>query len=348
MGIPAVIAAGDGRASRAVYGENKAYLALRGRSLVARAVAVLQRVPEVDAVWVVGDAVRLEALLGGDESLQRELRKPLTLIPQFRNLYETCWEAYRRLLPGAGAGGRDPKSPEDEAQWVLYLSSDLPFATPQEISAFIERAWQLPCDYALGLVPESAMQDFYPAEAGGPGIRMAYFNLREGRFRQNNLHLVRPARLGKRHAIEEMYENRYQKQIGPILRLAWRLVTEEGGGIRVFFYYGLMHLAGALDRRGLRRLADRVRRFVSLERTEGACSALLATRFRFVLTEVGGCAVDIDNEHDFDSARLRWEEWHAAQEKRAEALHGPLPLPPPAGSPAWRVLPETGRGEEDA
>lgn len=335
VGIPAVIAAGDGRASREVYGDNKAFLPLHGRTLIARAVSVLQRVPEVGSVWVVGRPERLEKALSED-ALLRELRKPLTVVPQFRNLYENCWETYRRLLPGAPPEGRDPQTPEDEAQQVLYLSSDLPFATPQEISAFVERSRGLPCDYALGLVTEASMEPFYPQEPGGPGITMAYFNLREGRFRQNNLHLVRPARLGKRYYIEEMYENRYQRQLGNALRLAWRIATDEGGGLRVLFYYALMHLAGVADRRGLRRTADRIRRAVDLQRTERACGALLDTRFRFVVTEVGGCAVDIDNETDFDCAEARFEEWAAAQRELAERLHGPLPLPESAGGPPPR------------
>ena len=54
------------------------------------------------------------------------------------------------------------------------------------------------CDYALGLTGEEAMEDFYPVSPGEPGIHMAYFVTREGRLRQNNLHLVRPARLGNR------------------------------------------------------------------------------------------------------------------------------------------------------
>jgi len=246
-------------------------------------------------------------------------------VPQFRNLYENCWETYRRLLPGAPPEGRDPQTPEDEAQQVLYLSSDLPFATPQEISAFIERSRGLPCDYALGLVTEAAMEPFYPQEPEGPGIQMAYFNLREGRFRQNNLHLVRPARLGKRHYIEEMYANRYQQKLGNVLRLAWKIATDEGGGLRVLFYYALMHLAGVADRHGLRRTAERIRRAADLQRTERACSALLDTRFRFVVTEVGGCAVDIDNEADYDAARARFHEWYPAQLARGEDLVGALP-----------------------
>jgi hypothetical protein len=299
---------------------------------------MLQRVPDVSEVWVVGNAGRLAKALDRD-SLRRELAKPLWIVPQYRNLYENAWLTYRRLLPGAGAEGRDP-TPEEEDQPILYLSCDLPFATPQELSSFVRKGLALDLDYALGLTTEQALAPFYPRD-GQPGIRMAYFNLREGRFRQSNLHLVKPARLGKRQYIEDMYEHRYQRQLGQVLGLAWRIFMDQGGGARVLFYYGLMHLAGVLDRGGLRRLADLVRRSISLERVERACGALLRASFGFVVTDVGGCALDVDNEHDLDVARLRFADWERELLRIAEGLHGPLPLPARAGSPALplRVLP---------
>jgi GTP:adenosylcobinamide-phosphate guanylyltransferase len=321
MKIPAVLAAGDQGAAKAIYGESKAYLELEGRPLVAHVASILQRVPELSEVWVIGDAGRLRRALDR-EDLRRELCKPLHVIAQHGNLYENAWQAYRRLLPGAGGDGREPVSREDLDQRVLYVSTDLPFATPEEISSFVRQGLALDCDYVLGLVTEESMQAFYPT-AGQPGIRMAYFNLREGRFRQNNLHLVRPARLGNRHYIEEMYRHRFQRQLGPILKLAWRLLSSERGGIAIVFYYALMHLAGLANRHGLRRLADFVRRFIPIARIERGCGDLLGTRFRFAVTEIGGCGVDIDNEHDFEVARERYSEWKKAQSERAQALWGP-------------------------
>jgi MobA-like NTP transferase domain len=331
--VPAVVAAGDRGAARAIHGESKAYLTVGERPLVTRVVAELQRVPEVSEVMVVGDAARLVKVLGDDESLRRELRKPLSVVPQFRNLYENAWETYRRLLPGAGPAGRDPESEADRDQAVLYLSADLPFATAEEISAFVRRSLEGGADFNLGLVGEEAMEGFYP-EPGKPGIRMAYFNLRQGRLRQSNLHLVRPARLGNRHYVEEMYEHRYQRQLGHVIALAWRVLTRQGGGVAVLLSFALMHLVGLLDRLGLRRTADALRRYLDLERVGGYCGRLLDTRFRFVVTEAGGCAVDLDNDHDFDVARLRFDEWRPAQEARARALYGPLALPERAGASA--------------
>jgi GTP:adenosylcobinamide-phosphate guanylyltransferase len=327
MRIPAIVAAGDRRAAKDVRGESKPYLMLAGRPLVAHVVAMLQQVPEVTEVWVVGNAERLDAVLG-TPAFRAALTKPLHVVPQFRNLFENAWETYRRLLPGAGAEGRDP-GPDDAEQPVLCLSADLPFATPQEVSAFVRQGLAAGCDYALGLSTEDAMSDFYPEKSGAPGIHMAYFNLREGRFRQSNLHLVKPAKLGNRHYIEEMYEHRYQKQVGEMVKLGWTLLRAEGGGLAVIYYYALMHLAGVADRRDWRRIADFLRNRIPMPRIERGCSALLRTQFRFIVTEGGGCAVDIDNEADYDAATQLYEQWRARQQARVEARYGPVPAAVP-------------------
>ena len=332
MQIPAVVTAGDRGAAKAVYGESKGYLEIAGRPLVAHVVAMLQSVPEVSEIWIVGDAERLGSVLAA-EPLRRALRKPLHVVPQQSNLYENAWGAYRRLLAGAGEAGRDPE-PADLDTQALYISADLPFATPQEISAFVRQASQLDCSYALGLVTEASMADFRPAAPGEPGIQMATFNLREGRFRQSNLHLVKPARILNRHYIEEMYRNRFQRELGSILAMAWRLLRDERGGLGLLYYYFLMHCAGVVDRRGYRRLADLLRRFVPLARVEAGCSDLLRASFRFVVTQAGGAAIDIDNEHDYDVAKLRYAEWSKLQAGRAEQLYGAPTLGPgdPEGS----------------
>ena len=317
--IPAIVTAGDGKAARAVYGDAKVYLDVAGRSLVARTVSVLMRVPEISEIWVVGNADRLERTLREDAELRAGLAKPVRVVAQYGSLYENAWQTFRRLLPGAPPEGRDP-SGEELDQRVLYLSADLPFATPQEISAFIQRSLAADCDYGLGLVTEDSLAPFYPAR-GKPGIEMAYFNVADGRVRQSNLHLVRPARMGHRWYIEDMYEHRYQKELFHAVALAWRILTYKGGGFRLVLYYAVMHLAGVADRARLRSLADALRRFVSFARIDRACSQLLDTRFRLIVTEVGGCGIDIDNEHDIDIARERFEEWSKQQAEHASQLH---------------------------
>ena len=327
MTLSAIVTAGDLQAAKAIRGQSKVYLEIGGRALVTHVVAALQSVPEISEVWVVGDVARLREELEGEDA-QLELVKPLHVVPQRRNLYENGWHTYRRLLPGAGPEGRDPE-PADEQLPVLFLSADLPFATPQEISAFVRQALACDCDYVAGLVGAEALGDF-ESSRGDRGIRMAYFNLREGRFRQSNLHLIRPARVRNRHYLEEMYEHRYQKELGSILSLGFRLLRNESGGVAVLFYYLLVHLAGFADRLRWSRLARLLRRFVPSSRFERGCGALLGARFRFVVTEAGGCAVDIDNDRDYEVSLRRFEDFTRAQRQRAERIYGPLPLAPPA------------------
>ena len=324
MSIPAIVAAGDLHAAKAIYGESKAYLEVESTPLVCHVVGLLQGVPEISEVWVVGNAERLEGVLGAE--LRARLCKPLHVVGQFRNLFENGWQTYRRLLPGAPAEGRDP-GPDDLEQPVLFLPTDIPVATEQEVSEFVRHSLATGADSVMGLVTEESMEPFYSPGTGEPGIRMAYINLREGRVRQSNLHLIRPGLVVNRHYIEEMYEHRYQREFGNILGLAWRLLISERGGFVLLFYYLLMQAAGFADRRHWRGVADAVRSWTPSARIEKGVSSLLRASFRLVVTEGGGCGVDVDNAHDLEVARQRYGEWRAAQRKRAEELYGPLPLP---------------------
>lgn len=323
MGIPAVVTAGDSRAAKAVYGKSKVYLEIDGLPLVAHVVRALQDCPEIDAVWVVGDPGRLEAALGSD-ALQRSLRKPLHVVPQQRDLISNCWEAYRRILADDVREGRDP-GPEDLDREVLYLSGDLPLATPQEISAFVEQARASGVDYVLGLCPAESLDVFRPEKPGEAGITVAYFNVRDGRFRQNNLHYARPGRIGRRDRIEEMYELRHQRRFWNMFTLTVRLLSARVGGFKIALLFAMMHFAGIADRKGHRPLARLLARFVTLEVNRTTIARILDTRFQFAITEAGGCALDIDTEEEYDAMSERYAEWMADQRARAAALYGPVP-----------------------
>ena len=138
-----------------------------------------------------------------------------------------------------------------------------------------------------------------------------------------------------------------------MLGLAWRILTNQAGGPRMIFYYALMHLALLFDRARLRGFADVVRRWVPVARIERACSSLLDTRFRLVVTGMGGCAIDIDNEKDLDVAREQYEGWKQELASQAEQLYGAPRLEAAAGRAELRVLapgPQAGtvsRPEED-
>ena len=326
MGVPAIVTAGDSRAAKAVYGKSKVYLEVAGLSLVAHVVRILQDCPEIDAVWVVGDTGRLEEALGRP-ALQSALTKPLLIVEQQRDLISNCWETYRRILSGDVSKGRDPESEADLDQEVLYLSGDMPLATPQEISSAVQRSQALDVDYAIGLCPAEALEVFRPKSPEETGITVAYFNLRDGRFRQNNLHYARPGRIGRRERIEEMYEMRHQRRFWNMFTLALRLLLSRVGGFKIAVLFGVMHLAGIADRNGHSRLARVLSRLVTLEHNRETIGKILDTRFAFAVLESGGCALDIDTEEEYDAVCERYPEWLVEQRERSRLLHGPSASP---------------------
>jgi hypothetical protein len=323
LGVPAIVTAGDSRAAKAVYGKSKVYLEVDGLSLVAHVVRTLQDCPEIDAVWVVGDPGRLEEALGRPH-LQSVLTKPLYIVEQQRDLISNCWETYRRILSGDISKGRDPESEADLDQEVLYVSGDLPLASPQEISSMVRCAQALGVDYAIGLCPAESLDVFRPRNPEENGITVAYYNLRDGRFRQNNLHYARPGRIGRRDRIEEMYEMRHQRRFWNMFTLSLRLLRNRVGGLKIAVLFGFMHLAGVADRKGRPRLARFLSRFVTLEDNRSTIGKILDTRFAFAVTESGGCALDIDTEEEYDAVCERYPEWVVGQAERSLALHGPI------------------------
>ena len=48
---------------------------------------------------------------------------------------------------------------------------------------------------------------------------MAYFYVKGKKYRQNNLHLIKPLKIKNRHSIQRLYDYRYQKQFIYILKL---------------------------------------------------------------------------------------------------------------------------------
>jgi GTP:adenosylcobinamide-phosphate guanylyltransferase len=296
--VPAIVMAGDLGAAKPIFGQSKIYLEIEGVPMVARVVATLQRVPEVSEIWVIGDRQRLEKALSSPD-FEQDLEMPMRILEQHSNLYENAWTAFKHSLPGAD--GREPAGPDLDFQ-VLYISGDLPLATPEEISTFIREGQALDCDYALGLARDSSLGRYSAESSGGRGLDIAYFNLRDGRLKQNNLHLAKPGRILNRRYIQDLYRHRHMRKFGNMAGLIGKLLFREGG-IAIFFFYVLMHLAGVADRNGWKRSARWIRHGVTVKVNEWGVSKLMDCRFRFVISDYGGCAIDVDTEEDYNIIR---------------------------------------------
>jgi len=309
---PAVLLAGDRRHSRAVVGQSKAFVAVGEKPMVVHVLEALLSSPRVGDVVVVGDPSRLEACFREHSvaDTAAAASRAVRIVPQGDTLYYNVWNGFLRSLP---AGSEDPEHA------VLVVPADVPLLVTEEVSEFIERAEALDADYVLGLTPGVSLERFEP-QAGLPGIEMACFNLREGRFRQNNLHWVRPLRMGNRHYVEDMYASRHQKELLEMLVLGCKVLRREFRLLWVLYPFLVLHLGGVLDRRGWARASRAVRRFVSFATVESAASALLRTRFAIAVTTHGGAALDVDNDGDREVADKMFSAWKQLQ----------LELSPPA------------------
>jgi GTP:adenosylcobinamide-phosphate guanylyltransferase len=305
-----VLLAGDRGASRAVHGQSKAFVEVGGKPMVVHVLETLLHTPEVSEVFIVGDAIRLEKTIAEFGSLQLATAraKPVHIVPQWNSLYENIWHTFLRTLP---------EGSKNEEHGILVVPTDIPLAVPEEISDFTRQALATGYDYVIGISPAAALLPFAPEGEQADGIVMASFNLAEGRYRQSNLHYVKPLKMGNRHYIQDMYENRYQKELGSMLRLGFRILRKEFRNLWVVFYYALMHMAGVLDRRGHQRAADRVRSWVSLRTVELGISDLLRTRATTVVTALGGAALDVDNDADLEALDKHLESWKAMQVRLA-------------------------------
>ena len=153
-------------------------------------------------------------------------------------------------------------------------------------------------------------------------IRMSYFTLRNLRFRQNNLHLVRPFRLGNRFLIEKMYEYRYQKEWHNIAKLCWELFGKQRSSWQYIGAFLRLHAARLVTRYGMAHFRPAQQFFLELPVVCDLMSQLLDTRFAIVNTPYGGCTLDIDNAEHYAAICANFTAWLSHQEALDREMEG--------------------------
>jgi hypothetical protein len=173
----------------------------------------------------------------------------------------------------------------------------------------------------VGITPEEVLSRFYP-QKHRKGIRLMYFHTREGSYRQNNLHLVRPLRVVNRDYIQRVYDYRLQRQWGHIVRLLWEIFKTEEGTFSTLMQYILLHLSALLFRIPRCRLYRIPATLLPKRSIEQNISRLLKTRFTSVETHFGGATLDIDTPEHYHVIKENFELWVKMQ---MELVEGDLP-----------------------
>jgi hypothetical protein len=318
--LDVVITAGDRHASRPVCGESKVFLPLAGVPLLHYVLSTVERARCTARIIVVGDKARIEHTLTIPHSPFRGTR-PLVLLEQGDTLYDNVWNAFLHTLPEytPGLDWQEYTATAAVDKAVLVMPGDIPLATPFEIDAFVNGCDLSTYDYFIGLSTESTLRAYYP-QADRPGIRMAYFVLRDLCVRQNNLHLVKPLRLGNRHYVQKMYDLRYQREWRNMVNLCLELWRTRDASIRTVWAFLSLHIARTITKRGWQRLPLLRPFFLELPMVSSLISQLLRTRFTTVMTPYGGCALDIDNAEQYETIRTNFDYWLAYQHTLAKDL----------------------------
>jgi CTP:molybdopterin cytidylyltransferase MocA len=303
MRVDVVITAGDGRAAKKVFMRNKALLEVDGKAIIRHIVEVLLSCDEIGRIMVVGPKTKFEAVIGG---------LAVDIIEQKRSLMENGWGGFLQTIPEYRQSGilTEEVVQKYRDKYVLGMSGDIPLITAGEIKEFVAQCDMERYDYVAGITSEEILKQFGPRK-GMPGIKMATFHVRDGNFRQNNLHMVKPFKL--RNSIDlglKVYEYRYQKELVNIIKIMIEIIKLGPGHIgKTLWLYLLLQISTGLSSLGLKPLAKITSYPVTRAELERLISSILDARFKIVETTIGGAALDVDNEQDFLILSLRYKDW---------------------------------------
>ena len=318
--LDVIITAGDRHASRPVLGENKAFLPIAGLPVLHYVLSAVERARCTARIFVVGNKARLEQLLSVPNTPFRGTC-PVVVIEQGETLYDNVWTTFLHTLPEytPGADWRPFTDTAAVDKAVLVMPGDMPLATPFEIDEFVEGCDLTRYDYCLGLTSATTLRAYCPQQHC-VGMQLAYFTLRDLQVRQNNLHLVKPFRLGNRDYIQRMYSLRYQREWHNIMKLCLELCCTQEVSPRLIWAFLCLHIARLVNRYGWQRAFLFRPFFIDLSLVASLLSQLLRTRFTTIMTHYGGCALDVDNAEHYAAICTNFDRWREHQETLAKTL----------------------------
>ena len=292
--------------------DNKAFLLMNGTPLIVHVLRALETSEHVGRAIIVGPAERLRQTLDRYDRL-KDLE--IHVMEQRDTLLENAKAGFVAALPGVlpDTSLERLRNSRFTDKYVLFLPCDIPLLTSFEVDEFVEKADMDRFDYCAGVTSEETLSAYYP-KSSVPGIRMAYFHLKEGRFRHNNLHMVKPLKASRLSYVETLYRMRYQKRLGNILKMiivllftGKRLLTS----LRLFLQ---LQTTLRLDMKGKRNwLYELLRRATSTDRIVDTAHRIVGIRMQAVDTSYGGAALDIDNAKHLAIAEKMEREWNRRQ-----------------------------------
>ena len=308
-----IILLGDAGASRQVHGTNKALLKINGIPSFIYVLTALEKAEKIDRICLIGPKEKITQEIENYHHLLED-KKEIIALEQGSTLFSNAWKSFLYLYPEAKESTSITSDQSEKA--VLYIPGDVPLTTSFEIDTFLNLCEVDIYDLFQGFTPAESLYYFYP-QKGKLGITSNYFYAREGKYRHNNLHLVKPLKVKNREYIQKVYDFRYQRDFSNIAKLAIEFIKVHVG-LQGFWCYGLLHWHQLLSRMHLTPLTLPTRKLLPLSLVERCVSSILGTRFTTVTSPLAGTVLDIDNENDFQAMCEMFVDWQDYQNKRNE------------------------------
>ena len=312
-GISAVVLAGDKKGAKAIKHDNKAFLEFQGEPLIIHVFRAIQDAKQVERIIVVGPAARLQTAIDASNLLNRD---EITVVEQRQNLLENGKAGYVTSLgmeysPALFHSLRESEHAETP---IIALTCDIPLVTGWEIDEMITSSNMERYDYCIGLTKDDVMEAYYPT-GDKPGIRMAYYHLREGRCRHNNLHMVKPLKIHRMVFVEQAYLARYQKKFINMFRLALVFLFVGRWMFRATRLFLTLQFARLrYNRLGGGKFYERIRRTNRLPTCVRCIGGIMDMKMNGTFTSYGGAVLDVDNAKDLEIAEQMRDRWMAHQE----------------------------------
>ncbi len=296
-----VLAGTDSNPKRKIQGRNKAFLEIKGKTLVRRVVESLLGASSVGLVLVVGPGEQLRKELHG-------LSDDVVIVDQVGKMLANTWALIHasEARCSSGIDGVDVERP------LLIISCDLPLTSPVAVDDFVARCAQADKDFQthfsiLGGVAEEASLTRYYSEGGKPGIKRPYVHFSQVRLRLANIYVARPRKLSHQEFLQTGFSYRKAKDWHNVMLLIRSYLGRAGGWKAAWVTLKLQVTLMAYRRDG--RLYRWLRKNNSVERTERAIGSLLGGTIKIIITPYGGFSLDVDDEKDFRVLSQRFDDW---------------------------------------
>ena len=305
--VNTVILAGDKKGSILIENDNKSFLLVNNIPSIIYTLKAFLGAKHVGNIVVVGPADRLRKII---EDYNLPLGSRIKVIEQRETLIENGKAGCVAAMDGVPEG--TPFESLYNTRYtdisVIVAPCDIPLITPPEIDEFIEKADMEKNDFYLGLCREDVLDYYYPGSEK-PGIRMNYLHMKEGNFRINNLHILKPLKIERHQYIEKMYELRYQTHFLNMFKLLVEVLFNGRGVLRGLYHVLKLQLVRIYFDKGSERLYWKIKNSTEINKVLKSIGIILGTRISYISTSYGGAALDVDHEADRKVVEEMYDTW---------------------------------------